>query len=135
MIKKIGNKTHNYNIVICPCGCKLKRLVRNDRILKGQTYVKGHYFYNNGLSFNKLRNRWVIMDRDNRPTPYSRAIVESVLKRELKFGEIVHHINNDSSRDSKNNLLVCLKDYHNFLHGEMRKHNGPWTKDRSYLTV
>ena len=135
MKKTVGNKLSQYSFIICPCGCQIKRLVRNDRILKNQIYVKGHYHYNNGFNFNKLRNRWVVMDRNNISVHFSRVLAESVLKRELKTEEIVHHIDGDSSDDRKNNLLICLKEYHNWLHKQMRRFVGPWTKDRSYLTI
>lgn len=136
MIKKsIGNKLHQYTMTKCPCGCEIKRLVRNDRRIKSQIFVKGHHHFNKGLTFNKLSNRWYVQDRENISVSFSRVVVECILKRQLKSDEIVHHINGDSGNDIRNNLLVCTKEYHNFLHKQMRKFPGYWRKDRSYLNI
>ena len=47
------------------------------------------------------------------------AVVESVLGRCLKRGEVVHHINGDQLDNQKRNLLVCSNGYHRQLHGRM----------------
>jgi hypothetical protein len=48
-----------------------------------------------------------------------RIIVERVLGRKLKSGEIVHHINCDKSDNRNENLLVCRCGYHRALHEKM----------------
>lgn len=47
-------------------------------------------------------------------------IAERALGRYLKDGEIVHHFNEVKSDDRNNNLLICTKEYHDWLHGKMR---------------
>uniref|UniRef100_A0A6M3LJK6 Putative homing endonuclease n=1 Tax=viral metagenome TaxID=1070528 RepID=A0A6M3LJK6_9ZZZZ len=49
----------------------------------------------------------------------ARIIAESALGRTMKKTEIVHHINGDPSDDRNENLLVCDRKYHKFLHSRM----------------
>lgn len=60
----------------------------------------------------------------------ARLIVERVLGRPLRRGEVVHHIDGDQTNDVKSNLLVCDRSYHMFLHIRMleRKEGGVWGK-------
>lgn len=53
----------------------------------------------------------------------SHLVAEKALGRYLKKDEMVHHVNEDKEDDRNCNLLICKKDYHNFLHGRMRRRN------------
>lgn len=48
-----------------------------------------------------------------------RVIAGAALGRELKRGEVVHHINRDKTNNKNNNLLVCSSGYHRMLHHKM----------------
>ncbi len=48
-----------------------------------------------------------------------RLIAKNVLGRELKKDEIVHHIDTDKYNNINNNLCICSKSFHVFLHHNM----------------
>ena len=57
-----------------------------------------------------------------------RQIAEEALGRPLKSYEVVHHIDCNKQNNDKSNLLICTQSYHAWLHTQMRKHPGPWSK-------
>ena len=49
------------------------------------------------------------------------AVVEAVLGRKIKQGEIVHHIDGNRSNNVNNNLMVCpSQEYHMLIHVRQR---------------
>lgn len=48
-----------------------------------------------------------------------RVIAAKALGRPLKPNEIVHHIDCDGTHNANNNLLICERGYHKWLHDEM----------------
>ncbi len=46
-------------------------------------------------------------------------VAEKALKRRLKKGEIIHHINGDKLDNRNVNLIVCDRSYHQCLHNKM----------------
>jgi hypothetical protein len=50
-----------------------------------------------------------------------RKIAETAIGRELKPGEVVHHINLRPNDNRNTNLLICTNGYHRWLHNEMSR--------------
>jgi len=53
---------------------------------------------------------------ENKGALLHRLIAENVIGRKLKSNEVVHHIDGDRANNKNNNLLVCSRSYHVWLH-------------------
>src|SRR5438552_679889 len=68
------------------------------------------------------RRYWLLRIHDGRRYRWRMEHVlcaERVLGRRLKRGEVVHHINGDTTDNRNKNLLVCTHGYHMLLHWRM----------------
>lgn len=90
-------------------GRKLQIGEKEPRWKGGKVIQKGHY---------NIRVK-------NHPTgrvyiPLATIKAEGVLGRTLKKGEMVHHINGNPLDDRNENLLICTRSFHQYLHGKSR---------------
>lgn len=84
-----------------------------------------HHNWQGGIRISK--NRIFIYFPDH-PNARNNCILQSHLVAEkalgrylnLKKGEMVHHINGNSSDDNNKNLLICHTSYHSWLHAKMK---------------
>lgn len=51
-------------------------------------------------------------------------IAEEVLGRKLKDMEMVHHVDGNPKNNNRDNLVICSRPYHNFLHARMKAQKG-----------
>lgn len=83
-----------------------------------------HHLWKGGISLDKAHdNRALIWCRDGRRRIFARAVMESILGREILSSEIVHHINGDPTDDRPENLELMTLGEHS------RHHNSKGDKD------
>lgn len=61
------------------------------------------------------RGYFIVRHRERHVT-----IAEEVLGRKLPSGTVVHHIDENGLNNSKDNLVICTRQYHALLHARMR---------------
>lgn len=91
-------------------------------VKKGKYLRKNNSNWKGGFTINKKGIKLINVPNRGQ-IPESRLICEKVLGRYLKPHEIVHHIDENPSNNSNNNLLICDKSYHLFLHIRMNPEN------------
>ena len=56
---------------------------------------------------------------DRKAVPEHVLKAEGVLRRRMRRGEVVHHVNGDVLDNRNSNLIICTRSYHNELHMRM----------------
>jgi hypothetical protein len=77
-----------------------------------------HPLYNGGLAFDRESGRWRIMCRDGTQMYYSRGVMAAELGRLLEPHELVHHVDENPSHDSPENLELTDRPAHIEKHRE-----------------
>ncbi len=69
---------------------------------------------------NQHTGRYVrVHDGKNSRVLEHRRIAEKALGRRLNPNEVVHHIDENKCNNANNNLLICNRGYHKWIHDEM----------------
>lgn len=80
-----------------------------------------HPLYNGGLGLDRESRRWRIMCRDGTQMYYSRGVMAAQLGRLLEPHELVHHVDENPSNDSPENLELTDRPGHIEKHREALK--------------
>jgi hypothetical protein len=82
---------------------------------KSKVSGENHWNYKGGWLD---RNGYFLVCIDGKERALHDLIAEKVLGRPLRPGELVHHINGDKTDNRNQNFIVCLKNYHKYLHSK-----------------
>lgn len=119
----------------CQCGCgqataTTKRAYLNKGYLKGEPfrYLRGHSLRGRGKKNGRIKTDSGYIKLLKAKDPGIRSSYEGehvrvaikALGKPLPHGAIVHHIDEDTTNNANNNLLICTQSYHNLLHGRIR---------------
>ena len=129
--QKCGQKFYRYPSQYVPgrtkyCSITCRQSVTMTRLNKEQFSGENHPRYNGHIKNQSdgYKHLWIAPGKYRNE---SILIAEKVLGRSLKSNECVHHINGNKKDNRNENLLVCTKSYHSWLHAKMRelenKHN------------
>lgn len=101
----------------CQCGCggRTKRAVNTQKAIQRvfgeyQRYIQGHGAWKPGSHIyecmEKGKPRNVVRGRDGSVQYFARVVMEGHLRRHLRPGEVVHHINGITNDDRIANLML-----------------------------
>ena len=109
---RAGSRIKPYKRFFCSTNCSYKW---NSKYASG----KNHSCWIEG--YGKINNYGykVIHNENGKLQTEQRVVAAKVLGRELTKNEIVHHINGNKLDNRNENLLICSRGYHQFLHGKM----------------
>lgn len=123
------------HVIVClACGKSFETVLSHKAKYCSRTCRDTHSVGENHPGFGKGRNRSVtaqgyviVRKKGAHLMPSSeqkyevehRLIAEQVLGRPLTSNECVHHINGDKTDNRHENLLICDKSYHRWLHSRM----------------
>jgi hypothetical protein len=126
------NRRRYYEWAICPeCGDKFLRRkdqikfhlrccrkcygLQRSKIFRG----KNHHAYKPEMFDRKNGIRLVHTNDDRKKIADYRLKVEEILGRRLKKMEVIHHINGNKLDGRNENLLICDRKYHRWIHDKM----------------
>lgn len=123
--QQCGNKKKKYEREgdkFCDRGCYMewKRANPNKKAYREKIFVSGYYYLYKPEHPNAIKKGRYIAEH--------RWVLEQKLGRLLTNIEIAHHINEDKTDNSPENLEVLTVSQHNKYHAEQRKRNrkGQW---------
>lgn len=108
--KIVGAASNNVTAALRRRGCPIRsisvaKVIRHAGAKSKQT--RGYVFVRIGKGQRVLEHR---------------LVAERALGRPLKTHEHVHHINCDTADNRPENLLICTRAYHTWLHKAMQRH-------------
>ena len=105
------------------CSRKCMGMIYSDELLGNKRGLKTGKYTHRGYKY--ILNKNNHGKKQDRYTLEHVIIAEHVLGRKLNRGhEIVHHIDCNKGNNKNNNLLICDRSYHSWLHWKMSEAYG-----------
>lgn len=90
----------------------IRRVLKENGISTSKVHCRGRKNHTNTLGY-------VFVPYENGYRREHVVKAEKALGRKLNKGEVVHHVNGDKADNRNENLLICDKKYHQWLHARM----------------